>query len=183
MEETKLNSFDCFSGREENKKATCSLALRLLKSSIDCENWLPCWDIRLCTYQRNLFSLLPKTFWGRERKITNFSGRKSHWVKNNDKKRSINSFETVFVPSKLDRSTQHLNEELFFHHVVSDLRAKPSPSNDYGVFLNPDELPRKWYNIVPDLPEKLAPMLNPHTLEPLSPKDFEHLFPKELVRQ
>jgi tryptophan synthase beta chain len=127
--------------------------------------------------------LLPKTFWGRERKITNFSGRKSHWVKNNDKKRSINSFETVFVPSKLDRSTQHLNEELFFHHVVSDLRAKPSPSNDYGVFLNPDELPRKWYNIVPDLPEKLAPMLNPHTLEPLSPKDFEHLFPKELVRQ
>jgi len=53
----------------------------------------------------------------------------------------------------------------------------------YGVNLDPEELPRKWYNIVPDLPEKLAPMLNPHTKKPMGPKDFEALFPKELVKQ
>lgn len=49
--------------------------------------------------------------------------------------------------------------------------------------LDPEELPRQWYNIVPDLPEKLEPMLNPHTLEPMGPKEFESLFPKELVKQ
>jgi len=53
----------------------------------------------------------------------------------------------------------------------------------YGAFLDPEELPRKWYNIVPDLPEELAPMLNPHTREPMGPKEFEKLFPKELVKQ
>lgn len=54
---------------------------------------------------------------------------------------------------------------------------------EYGAMLNPEDLPRQWYNIVPDLPEKLAPMLDPHTLEPVTPKGFEALFPKELVRQ
>lgn len=49
--------------------------------------------------------------------------------------------------------------------------------------LDPDDLPRKWYNIVPDLPEKLAPMLDAHTLKPVSQKSFERLFPKESVRQ
>ncbi len=54
---------------------------------------------------------------------------------------------------------------------------------DYAVYLDPEELPRQWYNIVPDLPEKLAPMLNPHTHEPMGPKEFEKLFPKEVVKQ
>ncbi|MDV3277555.1 MAG: TrpB-like pyridoxal phosphate-dependent enzyme [Nitrososphaerales archaeon] len=53
----------------------------------------------------------------------------------------------------------------------------------YGAFLNPEELPRRWYNIVPDLPTPLAPMLDPQTLEPVGPARFEQLFPKELVRQ
>jgi tryptophan synthase beta chain len=61
--------------------------------------------------------------------------------------------------------------------------SKSVSNRDYGVNLDPEELPRKWYNIVPDLPEKLAPMLNPHTHEPMGPKDFEALFPKELVKQ
>ncbi len=54
---------------------------------------------------------------------------------------------------------------------------------DYGASLNPDDLPRRWYNIVPDLPEPLAPMLDSHTMKPFGPKQFERLFPKELVRQ
>jgi tryptophan synthase beta chain len=60
---------------------------------------------------------------------------------------------------------------------------KSARIDKYGVCLDPEDLPKKWYNIVPDLPEKLAPMLNSHTLEPMGPKEFEPLFPKELVKQ
>ena len=49
--------------------------------------------------------------------------------------------------------------------------------------LGEDELPREWYNVVPDLPEPLPPLLNPATGEPLPPEAFERLFPRELVRQ
>ena len=43
---------------------------------------------------------------------------------------------------------------------------------DYGAVLSPDDLPKRWYNIVPDLPEPLAPMLDSHTLKPVGPKQF-----------
>jgi tryptophan synthase beta chain len=44
-------------------------------------------------------------------------------------------------------------------------------------------MPRKWYNILPDLPEPLAPPLNPATKKPISPTDLEVLFPKALIAQ
>ncbi len=43
-------------------------------------------------------------------------------------------------------------------------------------------LPRFWYNIVPDLPEKMPPMLKPNG-EPVKPEDLEPLFASELIRQ
>lgn len=46
-----------------------------------------------------------------------------------------------------------------------------------------DEMPRKWYNILPDLPEPLAPPLNPGTKKPISPSDLEVIFPKALIAQ
>jgi tryptophan synthase beta chain len=49
--------------------------------------------------------------------------------------------------------------------------------------LTPEEMPRKWYNILPDLPEPLAPPLNPATKKPISPTDLEALFPKALIAQ
>jgi len=49
--------------------------------------------------------------------------------------------------------------------------------------LTPDEMPRKWYNILPDLPVPLPPPLNPGTKKPISPSDLEVIFPKELIRQ
>ncbi len=51
------------------------------------------------------------------------------------------------------------------------------------IMLDEDEMPRKWYNILPDLPEPLPPPLHPITREPLKPEDLEPLFPKELIRQ
>ncbi len=49
--------------------------------------------------------------------------------------------------------------------------------------LTPEEMPRKWYNILPDLPVPLPPPLNPGTKQPISPSDLEVIFPKALIKQ
>ncbi|MCC6027130.1 MAG: TrpB-like pyridoxal phosphate-dependent enzyme [Archaeoglobus sp.] len=49
--------------------------------------------------------------------------------------------------------------------------------------LDAEYIPRRWYNIVPDLPEKLAPPLNPATIEPVKPEELEPIFPKALIAQ
>jgi tryptophan synthase beta chain len=49
--------------------------------------------------------------------------------------------------------------------------------------LDESDLPRRWYNIVPDLPEPPPPMLHPGTGKPVTPQDLAPLFPDALVRQ
>ena len=49
--------------------------------------------------------------------------------------------------------------------------------------LDVDELPKRWYNILPDLPEPLPPPLDPETNEPVKPQKLERIFVKELVKQ
>jgi tryptophan synthase beta chain len=44
-------------------------------------------------------------------------------------------------------------------------------------------MPKKWYNILPDLPKPLDPPLHPGTHEPLKPEDLAPLFPMELIKQ
>jgi tryptophan synthase beta chain len=44
-------------------------------------------------------------------------------------------------------------------------------------------IPQAWYNILPDLPEPLAPPLHPGTLKPLGPQDLAPLFPMALILQ
>ncbi|MGQ9781386.1 MAG: TrpB-like pyridoxal phosphate-dependent enzyme [Nitrososphaeria archaeon] len=51
------------------------------------------------------------------------------------------------------------------------------------IVLPSNELPRSWYNILPDLPEALPPPLNPATGEPLNPSALERIFAKECIRQ
>jgi len=51
------------------------------------------------------------------------------------------------------------------------------------IVLEEDELPKYWYNILPDLPEKLPPAINPATGEVVKPEELEMIFAKELVRQ
>lgn len=46
----------------------------------------------------------------------------------------------------------------------------------------PDILPSYWYNIVPDLPEPLPPMIHPSG-EPVKRSELEVLFPRSLVDQ
>jgi tryptophan synthase beta chain len=49
--------------------------------------------------------------------------------------------------------------------------------------LTEDRIPRAWYNIVPDLPKPLAPVLHPGTLKPVGPDDLAPLFPMSLIMQ
>lgn len=51
------------------------------------------------------------------------------------------------------------------------------------VLLEMDEMPKRWYNILPDLPEPLPPPINPGTKEPIGPGDLAPLFPMELIKQ
>lgn len=51
------------------------------------------------------------------------------------------------------------------------------------VLLNEEELPKKWYNVLPDLPETVPPPLNPATKEPVKPEQLEVIFAHECVEQ
>ncbi|MDO9518416.1 MAG: TrpB-like pyridoxal phosphate-dependent enzyme [Methanosarcinaceae archaeon] len=51
------------------------------------------------------------------------------------------------------------------------------------ILLDENEIPKKWYNILADLPTPLAPPLNPATKEPIGPEDLAAIFPMELIKQ
>ncbi|ADC65475.1 pyridoxal-phosphate dependent TrpB-like enzyme [Ferroglobus placidus DSM 10642] len=51
------------------------------------------------------------------------------------------------------------------------------------ILLDENEMPKEWYNILPDLPEDLPPPLNPATNEPVKPEELEAIFPKALIKQ
>jgi len=53
----------------------------------------------------------------------------------------------------------------------------------YKYLLSESEMPRQWYNIIPDLPNPLPPPLNPQTMEPIGPEDLAPLFPMGLIMQ
>lgn len=56
--------------------------------------------------------------------------------------------------------------------------------SDYTkILLEEHEMPTRWYNIAPDLPEPLPPPLHPGTLQPATGEDFAALFPKALIEQ
>ncbi len=56
-------------------------------------------------------------------------------------------------------------------------------SKGYKITLCEDEMPRKYYNILPDLPTPLDPPMNPGTGKPAKPEELEAIFTKEAVRQ
>lgn len=51
------------------------------------------------------------------------------------------------------------------------------------IFLNESDMPREWYNIVADMPNKPLPPLHPATKQPVGPEDLSPLFPMELIKQ
>jgi len=51
------------------------------------------------------------------------------------------------------------------------------------ILLEEDEIPKQWYNILPDLPKPLPPILDPATREPMKPEPLMALFAKECIGQ
>src|SRR5512145_1594240 len=49
--------------------------------------------------------------------------------------------------------------------------------------LSEREIPRQWYNILPDLPHGLLPPLHPGTRQPITPDALAPLFPMGLIEQ
>lgn len=49
--------------------------------------------------------------------------------------------------------------------------------------LGEKDIPQAWYNIIPAMPEKPAPMLHPATMKPLTVDDLTSLFSEEASRQ
>ncbi len=51
------------------------------------------------------------------------------------------------------------------------------------IYLSTSEMPKQWYNILPDLPEPLEPPLDPETNQPVSPEKLAVIFPEPLIEQ
>jgi tryptophan synthase beta chain len=54
---------------------------------------------------------------------------------------------------------------------------------NFKILLSDDEMPRQWYNIMADMPNKPMPPLNPATKQPVGPEDLAAVFPMELIKQ
>ncbi|MGA1795117.1 MAG: TrpB-like pyridoxal phosphate-dependent enzyme [bacterium] len=51
------------------------------------------------------------------------------------------------------------------------------------ILLSEKEIPRYWYNILPELKVPLSPPLNPGTQKPIDPSDLAAIFPMALIEQ
>ena len=51
------------------------------------------------------------------------------------------------------------------------------------IDLTEQEIPRQWYNILADMPEKPHPPLHPGTGQPIGPQDLSPIFPMDLILQ
>ena len=51
------------------------------------------------------------------------------------------------------------------------------------INLEEKEMPRAWYNIMPDMPNMPEPPLNPGTGQPIGPEDLAPIFPMGLIEQ
>ena len=56
-------------------------------------------------------------------------------------------------------------------------------SEQTRFILTESDLPKQWYNVLADSPVAPAPVLNPQTLEPITPEFLSVLFPMELIMQ
>ncbi|HUX09594.1 MAG TPA: TrpB-like pyridoxal phosphate-dependent enzyme [Terriglobia bacterium] len=55
--------------------------------------------------------------------------------------------------------------------------------NRYRYTLSEREIPKTWYNVIPDLPAPMPPPLHPVTGAPAGPEDLAPIFPMALIEQ
>ncbi len=51
------------------------------------------------------------------------------------------------------------------------------------ILLSEKEMPKKWYNIMADMPNLPKPPLHPGTQQPIGPEDLSPIFPMSLIEQ
>ncbi len=51
------------------------------------------------------------------------------------------------------------------------------------ILLGENQIPTHWYNVIPDMPGPIAPVLHPGTKKPVTPQDLLPLFPMGLIEQ
>lgn len=51
------------------------------------------------------------------------------------------------------------------------------------IFLNDSQIPKRWYNVIPDMPGEMAPVIHPQTGKPACPEDLSPIFPRALIEQ
>ena len=56
-------------------------------------------------------------------------------------------------------------------------------SDQNRFLLSEKDIPKTWYNVQPDLPDPLPPVIHPGTKQPVGPDDFAPLFPMQLILQ
>ena len=59
----------------------------------------------------------------------------------------------------------------------------PNTKIPYKIYLEENEIPRRWYNVRADMKNKPAPLLNPGTLQPMTVRELSHVFCEELAAQ
>ena len=60
---------------------------------------------------------------------------------------------------------------------------KTEKTTPYKIYLDEQEMPKKWYNVRADMKNKPAPLLNPGTLQPMTAEELGAVFCDELVQQ
>ncbi len=51
------------------------------------------------------------------------------------------------------------------------------------IMLPEDRIPKQWYNIIPDMPGPLAPVISPRTMQPVKPEEMLAIFPPAILEQ
>jgi len=51
------------------------------------------------------------------------------------------------------------------------------------IILSESEMPTQWYNVLPDIPNGIAPPLDPETKQPMGPEKLAQVFPIGLLEQ
>jgi tryptophan synthase beta chain len=66
---------------------------------------------------------------------------------------------------------------------MKKMEEKKMPKESTKILLDEKDMPRQWYNVLPDLPVPLKPPVSPATGKPITPDELLAIFPGPLLEQ